>query len=297
MSHKTIFFWIIIVVACSSSRGQSVVRTYPRTIRTVDDTIRIKFSNSSSIIPLIIEGDSIDMGTDGTKGMHATIYFGIDSLSIPYVNLPYTEIFFFRLQSRSRTTIFKLHFNKVRANFSSSYISANQGKVLFEIPEVYELANIIWTLSPSGQRATNLYKEGRYYKKVLSYFKPFLEHPIFKALDFPDSLYFRKYYDFRENSLAYTFVEDKLTYQGPYYYVMGDNWKTYNSQFRELLPLIEDFVKKSKYRKFFKDNSQDYKQQIQRERELMPIRNMWDWLEKEFPLIKVRFFTSHWGIT
>jgi hypothetical protein len=76
--------------------------------------------------------------------------------------------------------------------------------------EVYELANIIRALSPSGKRAKDLHLEGEYFKRVTAYFKPYLNHPIFKQLDFSNSLAPHKYYDFRENSFAFNFSESKM---------------------------------------------------------------------------------------
>lgn len=227
--------------------------------------------------------DTVDMGTDGRKGLSAKIYVGKDSLVIPYTNLPYGQTHYIPIQSSSAKTVFRLRFNGITASFSPSYMKKNSGNVTFEVPEVYELANIIWTLSPSGQRATDLNKEGSYYEKVLNHFKPYRDHPIFNHLNFSDSLYGEKYYDFRENSFTFNFQGDKLVYDGPYYYVMGDEWDNFNSLFRMLLPDIEDFARKSKYREFYRRNQRFYQREIERQQQLMPLRNMWNWLEEEFP--------------
>jgi hypothetical protein len=191
------------------------------------------------------------MGTDGAVGLKATLYFGNDSLVIPYKNLPNWQVHYIPIRSPKGKTIYRLHFNGVIAAFSSEYIERNKGQVQIDIPEVYELANIIWTLSPTGQRAKDLNKQGNYYDKVMAYFKPFLNHPVFKKLDFPDSIYGQNYYDFRENSFCYQFNGNKLVDNGPYYYVMGNDWQNYTNLFKTLLPLVEDFAKKSEYRSFY----------------------------------------------
>ena len=261
---------------------------HKKTLWSPNDTFSVRFSTlpfAPSVFQ-ISKRDTADMGTDGAVGLKAILYFGKDSLVIPYKNLPNWQVHFIPIQSPKGKTIYRLQVKGVLAPFSKEYIHENKGRIHVAIPEVYELANIIWTLSPSGQRAKDLNKQGNYYEKVMSYFKPFLNHPIFKKLDFPDSVYAKNYYDFRENSFCYQFNESRLVNNGPYYYVMGNDWENYSSLFKSLLPLVEDFAKKSKYRSFYKTHKVFYDSLIQRQTTLMPVKEMWNWLEQEFPKIK-----------
>jgi hypothetical protein len=124
----------------------------------------------------------------------------------------------------------------------------------------------------------------------MAYFKPYLDHPIFKKLDFPDSVYFDKYYGFRENSFAYNFKGNKIVDEGPYYYVFGNDYDTYSSLFKQLLPMVEDFARKSNFRQFYKDNQTYYQQSTARELQLLPIKSMWDWMENQFPANKYQSY-------
>ncbi len=118
----------------------------------------------------------------------------------------------------------------------------------------------------------------------MAYFKPYLTLPLFRKLDFSEEDYPIKYYDFRENSFCYSFNNDKIEINGPYYYVSGKNWENHNSLFKkELLPLTEDFAEKSNFRKFYKDNEEFYNTLIKEERIIMPVKKMWTWLEVQFP--------------
>jgi hypothetical protein len=115
-------------------------------------------------------------------------------------------------------------------------------------------------------------------------------------LDFPDSLYAFKYYDFRENSFAFNFLkpalgaaDTRLSFNGPYYYVWGAALAD-SSLFGKLKPLIEDFAAKSKFRQFYKSNLSYYKKAIQRQRELLPVAKMWHWLEEEFPTTRYQSY-------
>lgn len=264
--------------------AQATETAYPEILWSPNDSFSLKISNYPKIFHYqVSKKDTIDLGTDGAAGLSINIYYGNDSLRIPYTNLPYGQVLYIPIQSPKGKTVYRLHFNNIAANFPPSYIQANKGNIQVEIPEVYELANILWTLSPTGQRATDLNKTGDYYKKVQDWFKPYMDHPVFSKLDFPDSLYPNYYFDFRENSFAYSFNNDRIVYEGPYYYVMGEDWDNYNSLFRELLPLVQDFAEKSHFREFYKSNKNLYAQQIARERQLLPLRSMWTWLEDQFP--------------
>jgi hypothetical protein len=63
---------------------------------------------------------------------------------------------------------------------------------------------------------------------------------------------------------------------------MGKDWLEFNSLFKKLKPLIEDFSKKSNFRKFYKNNLAYYQELIERQQKNMPVRQMWTWLEDHF---------------
>jgi hypothetical protein len=282
--------------------GQTVEGTYPKTLWCPNDTFVLKFKNyPTSFSYKVSRGDNerpdSDNGTDARLDEYATIYYGQDSLRLNYHNkLPYAHITYVNFKSPKGKTTLRFHFNDIASYFSNDYMEKNNGNIQFDIPETYELANIIWTLSPSGQSAKDLYKEGEYYKRVVSYFKPYMNHPIFRALHFPDSVYANKYYDFRENSFAFNFKDAKaepsnvkLLYNGPYYYVYGDDLAD-SSLFGRLKPVVEDFAAKSKFREFYKSNLEYYNKEIQRQKELLPVRQMWHWLEEAFPKTKYQSY-------
>ncbi|MEO8171573.1 MAG: DUF4932 domain-containing protein [Sediminibacterium sp.] len=283
---------LIFALLQQASSAQGIIKEHPQTLRIEADSFFVRFSNSPDLLTLRVRTrDTVDMGTDAQPGMTATVYYGKnDSLKLSYHNIPFAEVYYIPIQSPSRKFVYRLHFNDITAYFPPEYIQQNTNNVQVEIPEAYELANIIWTLSPSGQRATDLNKEGAYYQKVLTWFKPMMDHPLLKQLDFADSVYFKNYYDFRENSFVFNFSGKKLVSEGPYYYVMGDDWDNFKSLFSKLLPFVQDFSDRSKFREFYRENLAFYQQQVKREQELMPVRNMWGWLEKEFPNRKFKSY-------
>jgi len=281
------FFLITILTIVSNVifAQSAIERNYPRTLWATNDSFAVKFSNLPTFAPSfrVSEQDTVDAGTDGEMGSHAIVYFGNDSIRINYNNVPLDEVTWINIHSPKGKTVYRFHFNSYNVAFSPKYIQTNTNRIQLEVPEVYELANIIWTISPSGRRADNLNKHGDYYKKVSKYFKPYLNHPLFKKLDFKGDSYMSNYYDFRENSFAYSFDgKNKLGWGQPYFYVNGND-RNFNSLFKELIPLIEDFAQESNYRAFYKSNLSYYQQLIKEEFELMPIKKMWQWLENNFP--------------
>jgi hypothetical protein len=227
--------------------------------------------------------DTVDLGTDGFTDAYIDVITGEDTTRFPYVNLPYKQWHYVTIQSPRARTVYRLRFNGLPASYSHEYITRHTNQVRFEVPETFELANILWALSPSGRRAGNLHTKGEYYRRVNDHFKPYLNHPIFARLDFPESDYYDKYYGFRENSLCFTFQGDSLAYAGPYYFVMGERDEYFGNLFKELAPLVSDFARRSNYRQFYRDNRAYYQALVERQTRLMPVRQMWRWLEERFP--------------
>lgn len=288
---RKLFFLAGFLLSAATASSQHVEETYPETLWCPNDTFKIRYSDYPDLsVYTASRTDKSSPGTDGYPDGYVVFYYGKDSLRINYHNkLPYAHIIYLNFASPKGKTTLRFHFNSRIAHFSKEYVERYKGTARFNIPEVYELANIIWTLSPSGQRATDLYKEGEYYQRVMNYFRPWLNHAVFKQLDFPDSLYAMKYYEFRENSFAFNFDEAPdagnktlLLFNGPYYYVYGDELAD-SSLFGKLKPLVEDFATISNFRKFYQDNKSYYEQQIRRAEKLLPVKTMWQWLEKNFP--------------
>lgn len=296
MRTLLLFSYIITCHYCEGQQwGKPTESVHPDTLWAADDSFRMQFIYAS--VPdediytyAVSRRDTCDLGTDGTHDLKLQVSTLSDTLVIPYTNLPMAQVLYIPIASPKGKTVYRLHFNSTCNAFTKEYVAAHDNTVEFEIPEVYELANIIWILSPKGIATTNIDTTDAYYKRVKEYFKPHMNHPVFAKFNFPDSIKYDKYYDFRENSYTYKFcnddVDSKLVCEGPYYYVMGDDWDNFTHMFSDLLPLVEDFAKQSTYRKFYKDNNAYYRQLIQRQEQLMPLRKMWTWLEAEFPASK-----------
>ncbi len=272
------------------SFSQHVEDTLPTTYWCPNDTFKLRFKDAPDLTVFTASRtDKMSPGTDAYPDEYAVLYYGNDSLRLNYHNnLPYQHNIYVNFASPKGKTTLRFHFNYRTGHFSTEYIARYNDKVRYDIPEVYELANIIWALSPPGQRATDLHKTGDYYQRVVKYSKPWMDHPVFRQLNFPDSVAPMQYFNFRENSFAFNIDEKaakgrlKLLFNGPYYYVFGNELAD-SSLFGKLKPLVEDFANVSNFRKFYRDNKKFYDQQVARAEQLLPMRTMWQWLEKQFP--------------
>ena len=161
-----------------------------------------------------------------------------------------------------------------RARYTDDYIEKNKGKVLVEIPEVFELANIAIAISDYGLNDPwRVHKQGAYYKRLLEHFKPFKDHTLIAESD----LNYNFTYNFRDNSVCYVFKGDKIIHGGLYSNMRRPNL------FKKHLTLVEDFAKVSNFGKFYRDNLPYYQEQIRLYRNKVPVRRMWTWLEERFP--------------
>lgn len=287
------FFCSIFLLFTSFIFGQILTENYNRVFYSEKDSISMEYSlfQNQKFNLVLVPNDTISPGTNGAPDIIMKAYIGKDTLQIFHNNFPFAQKTYVTIETPKGKSVVAFRFNNINGYFSQDYIDTHLGKIEFSNPEIYELANIIWTLSPTGERATDLYKKSEYYEKVKKYFKPYLNHPLFDKLNFPDSIYSKKHYDFRENSFAFKFDNsNKIISSENYFYVMGGNYDNFNSLFKELIPLIEDFAEKSKFRKFYKRNSKYYAKQTSRLDELLPVEKMWSWLESEFPTIKIQSY-------
>lgn len=175
-----------------------------------------------------------------------------------------------------------LHPSTGQITFDQDYIARYKGEVTYEVPEVYELANIAIAISKYGQESPyRVYKHGDYYQRVMEHFLPFEDHPLFDEINYSDAS-LTDYYSFRENSLAYTFEENRLIPGG--IFPPGSIWgrRDQVDEFSRNLSLLEDFAETSGFRTFYAENVEFYQSQSNAYREAAPVTDMWQWLENRF---------------
>ncbi|MFV0417652.1 MAG: DUF4932 domain-containing protein [Dysgonomonas sp.] len=275
----------------SSILGQNLYENYPKKFYLDTDSVRIRISRFPDRSDSDFEwwqklkpGDTVSPGTDGADQIKTYIYINNDTVVIPHKCFPYNQKINIKIETPQGEAILAFRYNGLSASFSQAYMDEARGKASIEHPEVYELANIIWYLSSAASK-TGVRGSSKYHHRVDDYFASFRDHQIFKDSIFNKERenYYDDYFDFRENSFAFQFDNNsKIISNNRYFYVIGDNWANESSFFR-LLPLVQDFSDKSGFRQFYKENSFLYNEQSSKLDELLPLSNMWEWLENEFP--------------
>jgi len=171
------------------------------------------------------------------------------------------------------------------ATFDKDYIENTKGKYQVFSPEVHELINISAALTHIGRQDSNMiYMKSAYYNEMVSHFHTYKNHPLLDSLNqnmmeaFSNSSY-DYYLNLRMNACMYAFDGHKIVNNSPYNRLGfgGDN------RLEALIPLFEDFARKSGFEEFYRDHADYYQSLIDSYYELVPIDEMWDWIEKKFP--------------
>jgi hypothetical protein len=229
---------------------------------------------------VIKANDTAGFGT-GLYNQDFIVKTDIDSVTIHFdpSKKPFRQNSWIRISSPAKVQWVVVNYQEMSAEFTPDYIRTNTGNVQFDVPEAYELANILYALTQDSRiNSVRTYKESGYYKDVMAYFKPYADHPLVKQLEFGEKGA-KDYYNFRENSFCFRFQDDEVVRNNQYYTVQGNITE---NLFEKLLPLINDFVKKSGFRKFYATQKKYYESQIARERMTVPVPKMWKWLEDNF---------------
>lgn len=164
-------------------------------------------------------------------------------------------------------------------DFPAAYIATHKGKETFVIPEGYELANVIISLTPYGTWPNRIFNRTDYYKEVQAHFGPFRDHPLIAKLNLHDDKDFQRFIGFRENGAYWSFEGDELVNRSPY----TNHWQRADlNLFAENVALVEDFAKKSGFRRFFAAHREYYDGLVREFRAAAPLTSMIEWLESHF---------------
>ena len=260
---------------------------FPDTLWSSKDSIYV---NSPQFLSIhthpISKEDTLNLGTSGyDRSVYFTIWTDLDTLKIPHVNYPNGQLIKIPIASPKDTGICILRFQANASHFTDEYAANFKGNIAFEIPETYELANVILYLTECSKKTDNHPEDIEYAGKVSEYFTPFQSHKLIEILNkkCANEDFWLVYYGFRENSACFNFKDNYLEYDSPYKHIYWDNSNILGGEFRNLLYLIQDFAIESNFRAFYTANLAYYEKLKARQSELLPINRMWDWLEKEFP--------------
>jgi hypothetical protein len=147
-----------------------------------------------------------------------------------------------------------------------------------EVPEVYELASIIISLTPYGGTRT---RDSDYRKRVEAHFGAHRSHPLIAKLNIATEADIGTMFDLRENASAYCFdAKDPtlIVHCQPYSHA----WGRVANVFARNLDLIRDFAEKSGFRQFYAQNASYYQELVRNYSAAAPLKEMERWLEARF---------------
>jgi hypothetical protein len=165
------------------------------------------------------------------------------------------------------------------ASFSDKYKAENNGKTIIEIPEVYELINVIFALTEYGKTGA-IEKRPDYYKTVSDHFTPYKKDPAVQAID--SLLKFEPgyfYLHLKMDSYAFVFSGNKIINGGVYDRIASGE----KNELEYYVPLLETFAEKSGFRLFYQKNINYYSSLKKDFRDNINITGMKNWLGKQFP--------------
>lgn len=173
-----------------------------------------------------------------------------------------------------------------RAQFSDIYKKEHTGKTFVEIPAMYELMNVVISLTTEGKKDNGLIrKDNPYYHEVLQWFDKFKTEPVVAAVN-KEIANPENYHALKMDAYAFNFQERQIV-QSPVYDRIGFS---NTNNIRLLIPLFQDFANKSGFIDFYSAHQNYYDRLIVTYRDSIGIAGMQTWLTTHFPSTKYDSF-------
>lgn len=174
------------------------------------------------------------------------------------------------------------------AVFSRQYVQTHTGKTFVEIPDVYELINIVFALTDAGKKSADLIqKDTPYYKSVLANFNQYGSDRIVSVVDSLLKQDESQYFFLKMDAYAYSLDSQGIIRQSPVYDRVS--WGTANT-LRPYLPLLQQFAKHSNFARFYEQQRPFYDRLITSYRDSLSVADMQAWLNRNFPGTKYQSF-------
>ena len=263
--HYIILILLILLCGChTDDLKSSVIELEEPKLTLKIDSLFIKEKSFQSINPM----DSMYF-TYWNKPPSVELFHKHGSLIISGKK---TETETISVRYKNQTKSISIFLQPVPAVYTNTYIRNNTGKVNIGTPEVYELAHIVLALHDTLVRKTfRMNLKSDYFSDVYQWFSPYKQHPVFSSLSNVD------FYSFIENAPAYQFKENRIVPDRIYTGFRAKN------RFKTLIPLLEDFAEKSRFRAFYKSKHDYYHHLAEQFSQMVNPKNIWIWLEHHFP--------------
>jgi hypothetical protein len=203
--------------------------------------------------------------------------------SLCFVVIPGNTYEFIVLQNDSIIAKTQIIAEKIiqKANYSTAYKKEHDNTIFVEIPEVYELVNILFALTSTGKANNQIIEKSiPYYLTVLNHFEKYKNEKIVSIIDSLISQ--RPIYHCELKLDAYSFQfnkQSKIIKSNIYNITSRENSNT----IEPYIPLLQDFANKTKFRQFYNENKSMYQEQIRFYKDSIDVESMFKWLNVNFP--------------
>lgn len=252
------------------------------------NTYSIKIRDGNSIVQNIWWADpktKLDVYETGYKGKDKWITFISDIDSIRFKvekDKQFTFVILINGKDSALTQINCIQ-DIPAANFDNQYKKEHDGKTFVEIPEVYELVNVVFALTNTGKNDNGLvYKNTDYYKEVLKWFDIYSQESIVLKMDSIINKNMFDYITIKMDAYAFEFSKRKIVQSLIYNIISGGKTNVTKSYIKEL----QSFSDKTHFQEFYKNHQSFYASLINTFRDSIGIQEMQNWLTKNFPKSK-----------
>jgi len=276
---KTFVLLALLAAAAGAQEKLPVIRSNVSVISIQDgETLKKDYwTLAPEAKPDVYEADLV-----GGKPSKVTFITDVDSISFTVEEGKRYDFIIRRGEDLCHTQIVGTRFVPA-AVFDKRYRAAHRGKILVEIPEVYELVNIAIALTPTGIRDKNLvYQNSEYYARVRRWFDGHAAHPLLAELDAALRNNLNSYSTLKMNGYAFEFDGRGRIVRSRVYDRTGFRNERSNS-LRPYLAQLQSFADATDFRKFYRENSKTYREQIAFYRDTANVSEMRRWLDKNFP--------------
>jgi len=148
---------------------------------------------------------------------------------------------------------------------------------IIHLSEAYELANIVLALTPYGKSDQwEVNKNSVYYNEVIAWFDQYADDPLLAKVNYSREGW-ERYLSFRTDGYAFDFAKDNRLVRTKNFYAN----KGFNP-FEENIDLLNQFVKRSRFRQFYKKHDAYYKKLAKSYLESQRYPEMLSFLQHEF---------------
>ena len=280
MKHK--IFILLVLIQVTQAVAQKAI---PTIIASIDKaSTRVGDNNPKNVwtITPSVKPDVLEVVVPKGKKIKCTFYTDVDSISFNVEQgKKYDFVIILNKKDSAYTRISGI---SEPVYFSNDYQKNYYNKTVTEIPEVYELTNIIIALTSKGLNDSDIVEHNtKYYKDVMAWFGKYKTDRVVLSIDSLMRKEWWKFFYLKMDSYAYNFKDTKIVKSSVYDRL---NFDAISNTIEPFKQQIQQFANKSDFRTFYNNHKTFYQNQISYYKDSLNVLQMQRWLNKNFPKTK-----------